>query len=152
MQERLEQLQDENEELRQQLAALQDDLDAASRQRPGTSGMSSALRQQVATLQVGIAGSAAAAVNALTGPQALQVLYAQHPHCRASHLFTVQWGCIMPHMRMQIAFDHAPNRRASACMKNATRKLHSCSQPPDDSGPPQAGSEAASDTVADKFA
>jgi cell division septum initiation protein DivIVA len=53
MQERVEQLQDENEELRQQLAALQDDLDEASRQRPGTSGMSSALRQQVMTLQVG---------------------------------------------------------------------------------------------------
>jgi hypothetical protein len=53
LQERLEQLQDENEELRQQLAALQDDLEEASRQRPGTSGMSSALRQQVMTLQVG---------------------------------------------------------------------------------------------------
>jgi cell division septum initiation protein DivIVA len=54
LQERLEQLQDENEELRQQLAALQDDLDEASRQRPGTSGMSSALRQQVLTLQVSL--------------------------------------------------------------------------------------------------
>ncbi|WIA12004.1 hypothetical protein OEZ85_012085 [Tetradesmus obliquus] len=49
--ERIDQLQDENEELRQQLAALQDDLEEASRQRPGTSGMSSALRQQVLTLQ-----------------------------------------------------------------------------------------------------
>eukprot|EP00879_Flechtneria_rotunda_P011318 GHRR01011823.1.p1 GENE.GHRR01011823.1~~GHRR01011823.1.p1 ORF type:complete len:401 (+),score=204.38 GHRR01011823.1:2000-3202(+) len=46
-----EQLRDENEELRQQVAALQDDLDAVSRQLPGTSGMSAALRQQVMALQ-----------------------------------------------------------------------------------------------------
>ena len=49
---RMEQLQDENEELKQQIAALQNDLEEASNQRPGTSGMSSALRQQVLALQV----------------------------------------------------------------------------------------------------
>lgn len=49
---RLQQLQDENDELKQQVTALQSDLEEASNQRPGTSGMSSALRQQVLVLQV----------------------------------------------------------------------------------------------------
>lgn len=49
---RLQQLQDENEDLKQKVAVLQADLEAASTQRPGTSGMSSALRQQVLALQV----------------------------------------------------------------------------------------------------
>lgn len=49
----MEQLKDENQELKQQLESMQSDLEEASNQRPGTSGMSSALRQQVAALQVG---------------------------------------------------------------------------------------------------
>eukprot|EP00877_Chromochloris_zofingiensis_P009251 jgi/Chrzof1/457/Cz01g16160.t1 len=51
MQEQLEALQDENEELHQQVKALQDDLKSAEVTRPGTSGTSAALRQQMLALQ-----------------------------------------------------------------------------------------------------
>lgn len=50
--EQAERLQDENTALRSQLASLQDELEEIRFQRPGTSGMCSALKQQVSTLQV----------------------------------------------------------------------------------------------------
>jgi predicted nucleic acid-binding Zn-ribbon protein len=48
----LEQLQDENEQLKQQVSALQDDLVVAMSCRPGTTGLSATLQQQVLELQV----------------------------------------------------------------------------------------------------